>query len=83
MKGKYEPKKSSWGQALKQALEVGKKTGGELVNMRVARGGCFVARYLRDIKKIKGIEADVMYEIKIYDNMPYLKNLKNVYSIRG
>jgi hypothetical protein len=45
----------------------------ELINIRVARGGCFVARYFLGTRKIKGFESDMMCEIKIYDNMPYLK----------
>ena len=40
-----------------------------MIDLRIARGGCFVARYYIKTAKIKGIEVDLMYEVKIYDNL--------------
>lgn len=70
----YSPAKCNWFQAVKLAEKMCKHIGAKkIINIRVARGGCFIARYLLAIKNIKGVEADFMCEIKIYDNMPYLR----------
>jgi hypothetical protein len=69
----YSPKKSNWKKAIVQAKIIQKKLGAEeLIDMRIARGGCFVGRYFMGVKKVKGIECDVMLETKVYDNLPYL-----------
>jgi len=70
----YTPEKCNWQRAIKLAEKMRKQIGAKkIINLRVARGGCFIARYLLEIKNIKGIEADFMCEIKIYDNIPYME----------
>jgi len=70
----YFPKKSNWNKAMKLAQRIKILIGAkEIINMRIARGGCFVARYYLGLKRVKGIECDSMCEIKIYDNIPYME----------
>src|SRR5574343_151200 len=73
----YTPKHCTWEQAIILASQVKEKIGAKrLINLRVARGGCFVARYLLGFSIAHAINGgqvvDRMVEIKIYDNMPYL-----------
>ena len=70
----YTPEKCNWKKAVILAEKMCKKIGAKkIINLRVARGGCFIARYLLEIKNIKGIECDSMVEVKIYDNIPYME----------
>jgi hypoxanthine phosphoribosyltransferase len=70
----YTPEKCNWKKAVKLAEKMCKKIKAKkIINLRIARGGCYVARFLIDIKEINGIEQDICTEVKVYDNMPYLR----------
>ena len=66
----YMPKNTNYSAILDKAEAIGKQiNANKMIDLRIARGGCFVARYYIKTAKIKGIEVDLMYEVKIYDNL--------------
>lgn len=70
----YTPANCNWQQAIILSEKMCKRIGAlKIINIRIARGGCFVTRFLIDIKIVNGIEQDLCTEIKVYDNMPYLR----------
>jgi hypothetical protein len=66
----YMPKNTNYLAILDKAEVIRKNLKAiRMIDLRIARGGCFVARYYIKTVKIKGIEVDRMYEVKIYDNL--------------
>lgn len=70
----YKPIACTLVEALKIAEELIPKLGAKaLIELRIAYGGCIVAKYYMGSILKDGSWVDEMREVKIYDNTPYLK----------
>lgn len=74
----YKPEKCSWNEALSKAKKLTSEIGAlRLIEIRVAYGGCFIAKYYMGSKLLNRKWIDSIIEIKIYDNTPFIpKDIK-------
>ncbi len=62
-----------WEEVMHISLSIGKTIKKKLVDLRIARGGCFIAKYFTGSIIVNGENSDMFQEIKIYDNLKYYK----------
>jgi hypothetical protein len=66
----YEPKNIDYDEVFKRAGLIQKKIKAKkIIDIRIARRGCFIARFYMKTIIVNGIEVDVMNEVKLHDNL--------------
>jgi hypothetical protein len=72
----YRPVKCTWEQAYNIATATREKINAKaLIELRIAYAGCYVAKYYMGSQRVGDQWIDLMQEVKVYDNTPYLEDI--------
>jgi hypothetical protein len=72
----YTASACTWEDAYAKAQSLCRDMGGvRVVELRIAYGGCFVAKIYKGSTRRGDVWIDAMVEVKVYDNTPYVGNL--------
>jgi hypothetical protein len=72
----YKPAQCTWEQAYALAMSTLEQIKAKrLIELRIAYAGCFVAKYYMGSQRVGDKWVDLMQEVKVYDNTPYLEDI--------